>query len=259
MIGDVRLLVLCGLAVVWQVCGAAQAGPQPPCGGMTAVPEYAAPGDPPAVKFWSEKELGADWRPPACTGWTGSGFSTLVTTAGRFRYAGGMEGLLRQTGAVSSLAGMRYWTTTHKKWQVLIPEAYAVSDPQGRHRRADFTAEELKPGAVLYFQQADNLSGKAIFRLHIVEAKAQRLVFEVTNVSLMRYLLLPLFHPGEMQSVYYLDRESDEVWRYYSMARTGKGASSLTVGHEASWINRSVAFFRHVAGIPTDQEPPGAR
>ncbi len=170
-----------------------------------------------------------------------------------------MEELLRQNGAVSQLAGMRYWSTTHKSWETLIPDAYAVTSERGNERRKDFTLEELKAGSVLYFEQVDNLSGKAIFRLHIAEATADRLVFDVANVTLMKYLILPLFHPGEMQSIYYLDRESDDVWRYYSVARTGKNASSLTTGHEASWINRSVAFFRHVAGIPTDQEPPAAR
>jgi len=223
------------------------------------MPAYPGVGDQPAVKFWSEKELGADWTPPACTGWTGTGFATLVTTAARFRHEGGADSLIRQSGAVSSLTGVRYWSTTHKKWQVLIPEAYAVTDAQGRQKRADFTPEELKPGAVLYFQQADNLTGKAIFRLHVREATAERLVFDVSNVSAMRYLLMTMFHPGEMQSIYFLDRESADVWRYYSMARTGKASSSLTTGHEASWINRSVAFFRHTAGIPTDQEPPAAR
>ena len=68
-----------------------------------------------------------------------------------------------------------------------------------------------------------------------------------------------LFHPGEMQSVYFLDRESDNVWRYYSIARTGRNASRLATGHESSSINRAVAFYRSLAGIPTDQEPPAAR
>jgi hypothetical protein len=211
------------------------------------------------VKFWSTAELGANWRPPACTGWTGEGFSTLVTTAARFRHAAGMEDLLISSGAISSLAGMRYWSTTHQAWQTLIPDAYAVTSAQETRRRKDFTLDELKPGSVLYFEQSDNLSGKAIFRLHIAEATGDRLVFDVANVTLMRYLIFPLFHPGEMQSVYYLEREREDIWRYYSMARTGKNASSLTAGHEASWINRSVAFFRHVAGVPTDQEPPAAR
>jgi hypothetical protein len=170
-----------------------------------------------------------------------------------------MEDLLRQSGAVSQLAGMRYWSTTHQRWQPLIADAYAVTDAQGNQRRKDFTLEELKPGSVHYFQQADNLSGKAIFRLQILEASAGHLVFDVTNMTLMKYLIVPLFHPGEMQSIYYLDRESEDVWRYYSMARTGRNASRLTAGHEASWINRAVAFYRHVAGIPTDREPPAAR
>lgn len=238
--------------------GHAQSGPQPPCG-VDSVPPHPSLADSPAVKFWSPSELGDNWRPPACTGWTGVGFSSLVTTVARFRHASGTEDLLLQSGAISSLAGMRYWSTTHKKWQTLIPDAYAVTNAQGKQRRNNFTLEELKAGSVLYFQQGDNLSGKAIYRLHIAEATPYRLVFDVANVTLMRYLLLPLFHPGEMQSIYYLDRESEDVWRYYGMARTGKNASSLTTGHEASWINRSVAFYRHVAGIPTDQEPPAAR
>ena len=70
---------------------------------------------------------------------------------------------------------------------------------------------------------------------------------------------VPLFSPGEVQSVYFLDREPDNVWRYYSVARTDKKANSLTAGHEASSINRAVAYYRHLAGIPTGQEPPAAR
>jgi hypothetical protein len=75
----------------------------------------------------------------------------------------------------------------------------------------------------------------------------------------MRLLFVTLFDPGEMQSIYFLDRESDRVWRYYSIARTGRDASPLAVGHEASAINRAVAFYRTLAGIPADREPPAAR
>ena len=62
-----------------------------------------------------------------------------------------------------------------------------------------------------------------------------------------------------MQSVYFLDREGDGVWRYYSIMRMGKNANGLIARNEASAINRAVAFFRHMAGIPTAQEPPAAR
>jgi hypothetical protein len=154
---------------------------------------------------------------------------------------------------------MRYWSTTHKQWQTLIVDAYALTGLQPSQRREDFTPDEMKKGNVLYFQQVDNLSGKAIYRMLIAEASADRLVFDVENVSTMRYLFIPVFHPGEMQSIYFLDRESENVWRYYSIVRTGMNANQLVTGNESSAANRAVAFYRYLVGIPTDQEPPAAR
>ncbi len=211
------------------------------------------------MKFWSQSDVGRDWRPPACTGWTTTGFATLVTAAGRFRYASGAEGLLRHIGAISERAGMRYWSTTHQKWRTLIVSASASSGAQLGHQREDFTPGELTAGKMLYLEQVDNLSGTAIYRMQIDEASPDRVVFDVENVSTMRYFLVTLFHPGEVQSIYFLDRESDDVWRCYSIARTGPGASRLATGHAASSINRAAAFYRSLVGIPTDQEPPAAR
>ena len=138
-------------------------------------------------------------------------------------------------------------------------DAYALTGLQPSQRREDFTPEEMQEGKILYYVQVDNLSGKATYRLHIVEASADRLVFDVENVSTMHYLFITLFNPGEMQSIYFLDRESENVWRYYSIVRTGKNANGLIAGNESSSVNRAVAFYRHLVGIPATQEPPGAR
>jgi uncharacterized protein DUF6675 len=236
----------------------AQVAPQPPCGGTEPVPAYASLNDPPNVKAWSKAELGRDWKPPACTGWTAAGFTALVTTAARFRYPEDADGLLHHIGAISQLKGMRYWSNTHKRWQTLVVDAYALTGVQ-HSGREDFTPDELKAGKQLYFQQVDNLSGKAIYRMHIDEASRDRIVFDIENVTTMHYFLLPIFHPGELQSIYFLDRESEHVWRYYSMLRMGKNANGMAAGNESSAINRAVAFYRWLAGIPTDQEPPAAR
>src|SRR5690348_3874370 len=48
-------------------------GPQPPCG-KEPVPSYPPLTDAAVVKSWSKSELGYDWKPPACTGWTEVGF-----------------------------------------------------------------------------------------------------------------------------------------------------------------------------------------
>jgi hypothetical protein len=241
-----------------QALALAQSGPRPPCG-MEPDPPYSELDSPPIVKFWNESDLSRDWIPPACTGWSENGFSTLMTTGARFRYAAGTEGLLRQIGAISELAGMHYWSTTHKQWQTLIVSAHALTDSPSGHRRGDFVPDELKDGRVLYFEQVDNLSGTAIYQMHVKEASSDRLVFEVENISVMSRFFVTLFHPGEVQSIYYLDRESDNVWRYYSLVRTGRNASWLATGHPSSSINRAVAFYRSLVGIPTDQEPPAAR
>jgi hypothetical protein len=232
-------------------------GPRLPCGGE-ASPSYPAVDSAPTVKVWEPAGLARDWEPPACAGWSEPGFSTLVATVARFHYGSGADGLLRRIGAISELTGMRYWSTTHKSWRTLILAAYALSGPAGDPRRKDFSLDEMLEGRTLYFHQEDNLFGKATYQLHILKASPDRIVFATENITTMRYLLIPLFQPGELQSLYFLDRESPEVWRYYCLARIGKHASSLTAGHQASSINRAVAFYRRLAGIPLDKEPPAA-
>ncbi len=241
-----------------QAIGNAQLSPRPPCG-TDPVPDYPALHQPAVVKSWSKPAFGRDWTPLGCTGWTTTGFATLVTTAARFQNSMGTDGLLRHIGAISQFAGIRYWSTTHKRWQTLIVDAYALSGPQANQRRADFAPDELKKGDVLYFQQTDNLSGSAIYQMHVAESSADRLVIEIENVTALRYHFVTVIDRGEMQSAYFLDRESDDVWRFYGVMRIGKHASWLATENESSSINRAVAYYRYLAGIPTDQEPPAAR
>jgi hypothetical protein len=91
-----------------------QLGPQPPCG-KGPVPPYPGLDDLAIVKSWSKSQFGGNWKPPACTGWTEVGFTTLVTVAARFRHTSEAGGLLGHIGAISELAGVRYWSTTHKQ------------------------------------------------------------------------------------------------------------------------------------------------
>jgi hypothetical protein len=105
----------------------------------------------------------------------------------------GSAGLAPPHRAISQLAGRRYWSTTHQHWQTLIVSADALARSRTTGRQ-DFTPDELQAGKVLYLQEADNLSGTAIYRMHIAEASADRIVFDTVT----------LFRPGEMQSIYFL-------------------------------------------------------
>jgi hypothetical protein len=245
-------------AVVGPSAQTGRPGLQPPCA-EEPNPSYSAVNDPPKVKSWSQTDLGLTWKPPACTGWTEQGFTTLVTTSARFPYSAAGAVLLRHIGAISQRTGVRYWSTTHQRWQTLIVDAHVVTGVQHGQRRQDFTPEEMKVGEALYFEQVDNLTGKATYRMQVLEESANRIVFTVENVSTIHYSLIPLLRAGEMQSIYFLNRESESVWRYYSIVRVGKNANKRIAENESSSINRAVAFYRFVVGIPTDQEPPAVR
>lgn len=81
----------------------------------------------------------------------------------------------------------------------------------------------------------------------------------VENLSAVRLWGLPLFGPGDLRSAYRLEQLAPGIWGYSSLGGVAKGASFLSNGHHASYINRAAAVFRHIAGVPTDQEPPAAR
>lgn len=231
--------------------------PQPPCGDQPT-PPYPDLVQTAVVKSWSESDLGSEWKPAACTGWDEIGFKKLVSISSRFHSTSTTSELLRRVGAISTLKGMRYWSTTHKQWKTLIIDAHARIGDAGGYRK-DFVPTELKQGSVVYFEEVDNLSGVANYKMQILEVSATRLAFNMENVSPVRYHYLRVFHPGDLQSVYFMERESDSTWRFYCLVRIGRNANGVLAGSEASFINRSVAFYRHFVGIPDDQEPPAAR
>jgi hypothetical protein len=231
----------------------AQSGPQPPCGTAPFPPYPEKPGTP-VVKVWER----SDWTPTACTGWSPLSSATLVVTAARFPHPGGIDGLLGRLGAVSRMTGLLYWSTSRQKWERLILDAYALTGPEGE-RRKDFAPAEMAAGRTLSMHQEDNLLGKAAYDTRIVSRTDDRLVFATRNASTISLLGLSLFQPDEIQSICFLDRESKVVWRYYNVTRMPKQAGLLTMGHDASLVNRAVALYRFLAGIPADQEPPAAR
>lgn len=234
--------------------GLAQETVRPPCGGPP-LPSYAAIGEPPRIR--SAQVEG--WAAPSCAGWASARSILLVGVAGSFRQDGGADALLASFGRVSTLRGTRYWSVSDRNWRTLVTDAAALVGPNPAQRRPDFTPAEMKEGSSLYFAQADSRSsGQVVYRVRVLEKRPDRLVVTVDNASPVRLLLLTLFAPGDLQSTFFLERRSsDDVWAYYGL--WGIRTSALTSGHEGSSVNRAVAMFRHIAGIPTDQEPPAVR
>jgi hypothetical protein len=255
-----RVLAVIGLAagLVGGAVRAADDGPRLPCG-VEPLPVFAEPGKAPNIRSWVGKAA-RGWKPPACIGWEPVDPDMMVALAGSFAYDGDFDGLLARVGAISATKGVRYWSTTEKSWQPLVTDAFALSGPDAALRRADFMAAQITKGQTLYYAQSDNRSsGKTVYRARVLAAGSERLVVEFENASPMKMAFVTMFEVGGAQTVYIIERRSPGTWNFYSLTRTRMASSLLPSGSDASYINRALAFFRYIAGIQTDQEPPAAR
>ncbi|HMO47989.1 MAG TPA: hypothetical protein PKB14_18410 [Rubrivivax sp.] len=254
----VLLALLAGAPRAWAGGAPGDEPPRLPCEGAP-LPAYAEPGQPPAVQVWRHRAA-HDWVPPACSGWTGKGFEIVVAVSGSFKHEGEIDELLNRIGAISARTKVHYWSTTEKTWILGITEAFALSGPDVALRRADFSAAQFAKGQTLYCALSDNRSsGKTVYRDRVLALDREQLHIAHDNYAPMKMMLLTLFEPGGLQTTYFIARRAPGVWSFYSLTRARVASSVLPLGPEASYINRAVAFFRLVAGIPSDQEPPAAR
>ena len=106
----------------------------------------------------------------------------------------------------------------------------------------------------------DSRSGPLVYRMRVLERSPQRMALAEENVSPVRAFGLTLFQPAALQTVVFAQRQTNDVWGLYLLARIDRQASSfIASGHEASTANRALALFRYLAGIQTDAEPPAVR
>lgn len=224
--------------------------PAPPCKGAVSpvLPSY---GDPPNMRSWKGEDL-AGWAPPACARWATAPLARLTAVAASFRFSGSADDLLGRFAAISSWRGIQYWSITDKSWETLITDSAAVGDEAGDNRRPDFTVAELKTGKDLYFVQRDNRSSADVtYRMRVAESGPDRFTIDIENVSSVWLFVLPIYAPGDLVSTYFIERVSPTVWGYYSL--WGVRSSGAGRDQAASYANRALAIYRHVAGVTSDR------
>jgi hypothetical protein len=254
-----RFFVLAFLLLVARAPVSLGAAPLPglPCGSPSypAIPALDAP---PNVAFWTGANLSKEWVPNACSGWQTGATAFVVAVAGHFSSLNDVRAMLMHIGRISALPEVRYWSVTDKRWEALFGKAASLTGPGAAKPRSDFSAAEFQRGIELYFLSTDNRTLKdMVMRLRAKEIGPDRIVLETTNVSPMRWLAFTVVPAGDMQTLYFLDREPAGTWQFYSMTRVLNASlflSRLVSG--ASYVNRAVAMYRHIAGIPTDRDPP---
>jgi hypothetical protein len=116
---------------------------------------------------------------------------------------------------------------------------------------------EIRPNSdfVTQITTAEAEEGKQDELLALMTERARFMARQPGFISISLHRGLDGKHivePGDIQAAYFLEHRSPGVWDYYSLTRT----TPRFGGHVASYINRAVAAYRHIAGIPTDRDPP---
>ena len=224
----------------------------------SGTPPLFAPLDSPPVAQATRVPGGA--APPAgagCFGKSDSGV-TWITVASVVRMSSSQNTFIERFGSISTLLAVQYWSTTDHKWRPLASSASAVNSASSKLPRADYSLAELLTGEDRYYSMTDTRSGRAVtYRLRLWQSQPTGLVVEVDNVDAIKQWGITLYAPGGLHSLYFLKKQSPDIWTYYSITRVLPN-SFLAVGHDKSYINRAVALYRYITGLPTDAEPPSA-
>lgn len=222
--------------------------------------DYPEPGAMPQITVWHSDDLRRHhWSPPNCTGWSPNTETKLVLSmTGSFAFKGTANDLLARVGAISTLASIQYWSTTSGEWRHLIDNAVALNSALPNDRRKDFSASELKAPLIRHYWVHDTRLGDIVYAMRVKATDPKELIVLTENESAVRSFFVTLFAPSSLQSLVALNEQSPGVWRVYAVTRTGAGIGGLSIVSDRSFINRAVALYRHLSGIPTNLEQPAA-
>ena len=60
--------------------------------------------------------------------------------------------------------------------------------------------------------------------------------------------------------MFFLAKAAAQEWNFYSLIRVRNALPLATlIIRKGSYVNRAVALYRRIVGIPTDAEPPAVR
>lgn len=235
----------------------AQDTPYLPCDGEPD-PPHAAVGAAPNIRVITQE--GYVWDAPRCSGWGKGKYALLIAVAARFEHTGGVDAIVRKFSKISALRNVRYWSTSAQAWRDLFGTAYALGQTQKEAKRADFEPKDLVPGPVRHFWAEERGPvGGAIFRLRVLERTPERLVVDIRNQRAVQPLAHPKISAGGYRHLFIFEQEANGVWRYFGMTGLRGSGGAVITWIRGSYLNRAIALFRYVSGVPMEKEPPAAR
>jgi len=211
------------------------------------------------VEVWHTPSLPDNWQPASCSGLTARSGAVYIAVAGEFQHTGDAGSLLGRLGALSRQIGLKYWSIDQGGWRPLLVDATALTANDLSARRPDFKTEEMRPGARLYMLYADDSgAGPVVYQTEVKAAGSDGFVFVLHNSTAMRLMGMSIADPGDLSSMLSVQRIGPDRFAYYALTAVALAPLAAAMVSDASHINRAVASFRYLSGIPSDSDPPAA-
>ena len=168
--------------------------------------------------------------------------------------------IIERLARVSDLEQLRYWSTSRQTWRRLYDVAHAVRSADDLTRIPDPEPADLVEGASFHSLQDDNDPVSAVVvTMTIRQRREDSLLATFRNATSGRFLGLRVLPAGSAESMLHLHRTDRGTLLLRLVSRTTADLPVWMLPSTNSHANRAVAFYRYLAGIPTDQEPPARR
>jgi hypothetical protein len=164
--------------------------------------------------------------------------------------------VLGRLGALSRQRAIVYWSASRGEWRPMLDDAAALAGPEPATRREDFGPQDFRPGATLHvlYDDSDPL-GPVVYRITVLDSGPDRLRAVSVNTTPGRLMGFNVAEPGDLSSALAIRREPDGVFRYHVLTVVRLTSLAAAMVSHASHVNRAVAIFRYVAGLPSEGTP----
>ncbi len=99
---------------------------------------------------------------------------------------------------VSTLEGIEYYSSSREKMRTFFSEFYSIDSPESKNRIDDVQVNSIPETDTAYAFQKDLTFGESISRI-VFRGEGSQIALSITNLTPLRYMLIPLIGEENMQ------------------------------------------------------------
>ncbi|MDR2211761.1 MAG: hypothetical protein LBO65_09925 [Spirochaetaceae bacterium] len=156
-------------------------------------------------------------------------------------------GLYNQALAISTLAGLQYYSARRKSMRTFYETSTVVSGPDGKTPRPDPSYRDPPPELTIYARQKDLSFGDNVYRYKYY-ARPGALIFVQENLTAMSYGIIPAVGKNKLRSIVAVYDAGNFLLIYAASMAHAASIPGLNERVGVSFTNRAEAVLNWFAG-----------